>query len=76
MTKLPEPQDSFTQDELDRFDVIYTKYYEHCNNYQDLENKCVEHMLYDGVKLIYVPEIREMVRERFDYDVNRVPEIS
>ena len=66
--QLPEPQDSFTQDELDRFDVIYTKYYEHCNNYQDLENKCVEHMLYDGVKLIYVPVIREMVRERFEHD--------
>jgi hypothetical protein len=66
--QLPEPQDSFTQDELDRFDVIYTKYYEHCETYDDLENKCVEHMLYDGVKLIYVPEIREMVRERFEHD--------
>ena len=74
--QFPQPQDSFTDEELDRFDVIYTKYYEHCNNYQDLENKCVEHMLYDGVKLIYVPEIREMVRERFDYDVDREPEVS
>lgn len=66
--QLPEPQDSFTQDELDRFDVIYTKYYEHCETYDDLENECVKHMLNDGVKLIYVQEIKEMVRERFEHD--------
>jgi len=73
MTRLPLPQDSFTQDELDKFDVIYTRYYEHCSNYEDIENACVEHMLYDGVKLMYVPEIKEMVRERFE-DENYIPE--
>ena len=73
--QLPQPQDSFTQDELDRFDVIYTKYYEHCSSYELLENACVEHMLYDGVKLIYVPEIREMVRERCEHDNNPEPEV-
>tara|TARA_R100000773_G_scaffold17357_1_gene15814 strand:- start:38 stop:262 length:225 start_codon:yes stop_codon:yes gene_type:complete len=66
--QLPQPQDSFTPDELDRFDVIYTKYYEHCETYDDLENECVKHMLNDGVKLIYVQEIKEMVRERFEHD--------
>jgi len=71
--QFPLPQDSFTQDELDKFDVIYLKYYEHYETYEDLENKCVEHMLHDGVKLIYTPEIREMVRERFE-DENYIPE--
>ena len=73
--QLPQPQDSFTPDELDRFDVIYTKYYEHCETYDDLENECVKHMLNDGVKLIYVQEIKEMVRERFEHDNTR-PEVS
>jgi len=76
MTRLPLPQDSFTQDELDRFDVIYTKYYEHCETYEDLEDKCVKHMLQDGVKLIYTNEIKEMVRERFEDDNNPEPNIS
>ncbi len=73
MTRLPLPQDSFTQDELDRFDVIYLKYYEHYNTYGELEDSCVKHMLQDGVKLIYTQEIKEMVRERFE-DENYIPE--
>ena len=73
MTKLPMPEDSFTQYELDKFDVIYLKYYEHYDTYQDLEDSCVKHMLQDGVKLIYTQEIKEMVRERFE-DENYIPE--
>ena len=73
--QFPQPQDSFTNEELDKFDVIYTKYYEHCETYEDLENKCVEHMLNDGVKLIYTSEIKEMVRERFEHDNNPEPEV-
>ena len=73
MTRLPLPQDSFTQDELDRFDVIYLKYYEHYDTYQDLEDSCVKHMLQDGVKLIYTQEIKEMVRERFEHDNPQEP---
>jgi len=73
MGGFPLPQDSFTEEELDRFDVIYTKYYEHCESYDDLEQKCVEHMLHDGVKLIYTSEIKEMVRERFEHDNNPEP---
>ena len=74
MTKLPEPADSFTQDELEKFDVIYSKYYEHCETHEDLENKCVEHMLREGVKLIYTQEIRELVRERLDGEGNYEPD--
>jgi len=73
MTKLPQPSDSFTQDELDKFDVMYCKYYEHYETYQELEDACVKHMLQDGVKLIYTQEIKEMVRERFE-DENYYPE--
>ena len=75
MTKLPEPQDSITQDELDRFDVIYSMYYNHCVSLDDLMDRVVNRMLHDGVKLIYISEIREMVRERFEHDNNPEPEI-
>ena len=75
MTRLPEPQDSFTQDELDRFDVIYSMYYDHCDTLEDLMDRVVHHMLLEKVKLIYVSEISEMVRERFEND-NPRPEVS
>ena len=73
MGGFPLPQDSFTAEELDKFDVIYTNYYELHNEYQALEDACVKHMLQDGVKLIYTQEIKEMVRERFE-DENYIPE--
>ena len=73
MGGFPLPQDSFTAEELDRFDVIYTNYYELHNEYQALEDACVKHMLQDGVKLIYTQEIKEMVRERFEHDNPQEP---
>ena len=73
MGGFPLPQDSFTSEELDKFDVIYLKYYEHYNTYQELEDSCVKQMLQDGIKLIYTQEIKEMVRERFE-DENYIPE--
>ncbi len=73
--QLPEPQDSFTDEELDAFDVIYSTHYERCSTYEELENNCVAHMLREGVKLIYTSEIKEMVRERFEHDNNPEPEV-
>ena len=73
--QLPQPQDSFTKDELDRFDVIYSMYYDHCDTLDDLTERVVHQMLLEKVKLIYVSEIKEMVRERFEND-NPRPEVS
>ena len=73
--QLPQPQDSFTNDELDRFDVIYSMYYDHCDTLDDLTERVVHQMLLEKVKLIYVSEIKEMVRERFEND-NPRPEVS
>ena len=73
--QLPQPQDSFTKDELDRFDVIYSMYYDHCDTLDDLTERVVHQMLLENVKLIYVSEIKELVRERFEND-NPRPEVS
>tara|TARA_R100000406_G_C3058184_1_gene110611 strand:- start:51 stop:278 length:228 start_codon:yes stop_codon:yes gene_type:complete len=73
--QLPQPQDSFTKDELDRFDVIYSMYYEHCDTLEELTDKVTNQMLREKVKLIYVSEISEMVRERFEHDNNPEPEV-
>ena len=50
-------------------------YYDHCDTLDDLTERVVHHMLLEKVKLIYVSEIKEMVRERFEND-NPRPEVS
>ena len=50
-------------------------YYEHCDTLEELTDKVTNQMLREKVKLIYVSEISEMVRERFEHDNNPEPEI-